>query len=218
VSRPRAVLFDWDNTLVESWEIIHQTLRQTFLDLSREPWTFEQTKAWVRRSMRDSFPEIFGTDAGEAERLFYHHYRQRHIEQLAPLTGARETIAALHDHGIYLGVVSSKQGVLVRNEAAYLGWADFFGRIVGAEDGPDDKPAPGAVALALEGSGIEPGTDVWYIGDTGIDVLCARNADCVALVIGRDPPYDGANAHRPDHQFADHMRFQDFLQQHGITI
>ena len=43
--KPRAVLFDWDNTLVESWDIIHESLRLTFLDLDREPWTFKQTRA-----------------------------------------------------------------------------------------------------------------------------------------------------------------------------
>lgn len=218
MSRPRAVLFDWDNTLVASWDIIHQTLRQTFLDLAREPWTLEQTKAWVRRSMRDSFPEIFGTDAAEAERLFYHHYNTSHIDHLTALGGAEETLAGLHRHGIYLGVVSSKRGDLVRKEADHLGWTGYFGRLVGAEDAPADKPAPSAMAFALDGSGIEPGADVWYVGDTGIDVVCARNASCVALVIGRDAPYDGDHAQTPDHQFDDHALFQVFLQRRGITI
>ena len=216
--RPRAVLFDWDNTLILSWEIIHESLRLTFLDLGREPWCFDQTKAWVRRSMRDSFPDLFGADAVKAEDLFYRHYRANHLRRLTPLTDAEATLAALRRNGLPLGVVSSKQGDLVRKEAANLGWTGYFARIVGAEDGPVDKPAPEVVALALEGTGITAGPDVWYVGDTGIDVTCARNAGCAAVIVSADPPRDGDCPRTPDHQVADHAGFQGFLQQHGITI
>ena len=216
--RPRAVLFDWDNTLVVSWEIIHESLRLTFEDLGREPWTFDQTKAWVRRSMRDSFPDLFGTDAVKAERLFYRHYRANHLSRLTPLSDAEATLEALHRNGLPLGVVSSKQGDLVRGEAAHLGWTGYFARIVGAEDGPVDKPAPEVMAMALEGTGITAGPDVWYVGDTGIDVTCARNAGCTAVIVSADPPRDGDCPRTPDHQVADHAGLQGFLRQHGITI
>ncbi len=215
---PRAVLFDWDNTLVVSWEIIHESLRLTFLDLGREPWSFEQTKAWVRRSMRDSFPDLFGADAARAEYLFYRHYRANHLRRLTPLTDAEATLAALHRNGLPLGVVSSKQGDLVRKEAAHLGWTGYFARIVGAEDGPMDKPAPEVMAMALEGTGIAAGPDVWYVGDTGIDVTCARNAGCTAVIVSADPPRDGDSPRTPDHQVADHAGLQGFLRQHGVTI
>ena len=216
--KPRAVLFDWDNTLIASWDIIHESLRLTFVDLAREPWSFAQTKAWVRRSMRDSFPELFGADAARAEHLFYQHYRAHHLRRLTPLTDAVGTLAALHREGLPLGVVSSKQGDLVREEAAHLGWGGYFGRIVGAGDGPVDKPAPEAVALALEGASVAAGAHVWYVGDTGIDVTCARNAGCIAVIVSADPPRDGDCVRVPDHQVADHAGLQGFLRQHGITI
>ncbi len=216
--KPRAVLFDWDNTLVVSWEIIHESLRLTFLDLGREPWSFDQTKAWVRRSMRDSFPDLFGADAVKAEDLFYRHYRANHLRRLTPLTDAEATLAALHLNGLPLGVVSSKQGDLVREEAEHLGWTGYFARIVGAEDGPVDKPAPEVMDMALDGTGITAGPDVWYVGDTGIDVTCARNAGCTAVIVSADPPRDGDCPRTPDHQVADHAGLQGFLRQYGITI
>ena len=218
MKRPRAVLFDWDNTLVVSWEIIHESLRLTFLDLGREPWSFDQTKAWVRRSMRDSFPDLFGGDAARAEHLFYKHYRAQHLSQLTPLAGAESTLTGLQRNGLPLAVVSSKQGHLVRDEATHLGWTGYFGRIVGADDGPADKPAPEVMALALEGTGVTAGPDVWYVGDTGIDVTCARNAGCAAVIVSADPPRDGDCPRTPDHQVADHAGLQGVLRQHGVTI
>ena len=218
MTTPRAVVFDWDNTLVARWDIIHETLQLTFRDLAREPWSFAQTKAWIGRSMPESFADLFGADADRAHRLFYDHYRRRHLDRLTPLAGAEATLAALRRRGIHLGVVSSKLGDLVRAEAAHLGWTGYFGRIVGAGDGPADKPAPGAVAHALEGGGIAPGRNVWYVGDAGIDVSCARNAGCVAVIVGTEPPRDGARLRRPDHQFADHESFRGFLKRRGIAV
>jgi phosphoglycolate phosphatase len=168
--------------------------------------------------MRDSFPDLFGADAARAEQLFYRHYRANHLNRLTPLPGAETTLTALRRNGLPLGVVSSKQGDLVRAEAAHLGWTGYFARIVGAEDGPTDKPAPEVMAMSLNGTGITAGPDVWYVGDTGIDVTCARNAGCTAVIVSADPPRDGDTPRTPDHQAADHAGFQDLLRQHGLTI
>ena len=56
--------------------------------------------------------------------------------------------------------------------------------LVGAGDAEADKPAAAPVALALAPSGIAGGPRVWMVGDAAIDVECARNAGCLALVVG----------------------------------
>ena len=215
---PRAVLFDWDNTLVDSWHIIHGALNETFGALDMTPWTIEQTKGWVRRSMRDSFPDLFGERAHNARELFFAHYANLHLDNIAFLPGAERTIGGLAEAGVYLGVLSSKQGNFVRAEASHLAIDHAFSRLVGAEDGAVDKPARGAMEMTLGDSGIEPGPEVYYVGDTGIDVVCARNAGCVAIVIGPDEPRDGDTLHEPDHHFPDHSAFQGFLRANGIPI
>ena len=37
--RPRALLFDWDNTLVDTWGAIHHALTVTFEAMGETPWT-----------------------------------------------------------------------------------------------------------------------------------------------------------------------------------
>ena len=71
--RPRAILFDWDNTLVDSWPVIHQSLGATFDAMGHEPWSFEETKINVRLSLRDSFPKMFGDRWQDARRPFKRH-------------------------------------------------------------------------------------------------------------------------------------------------
>ncbi len=184
---PRAVLFDWDNTLVDNWVSVLAAFNATLTAFGQLPWTHEESRARIRNSMRDSFPSLFGERWTEARDLFYRHYQAEHLATLQPLPGAEATLAALHGAGIYLGVVSNKSGFLLRAEADHLGWTRFFGRLVGAGDATQDKPSPAAVTLALEAAGLAPGPEVWLVGDDRIDVECARAAGCHPVMVGDGP-------------------------------
>lgn len=186
--RPQAVLFDWDNTLVDNWGVIRDAMNATLTAFGQAPWSQEETRRRVARSAREGFPGLFGARWREAQALFYERFVERHLEALAPIDGAEPMLAALHGEGIYLGVVSNKRGDLLRREAGHLGWQGYFGRIVGAADAAQDKPAIAPVELALEGSGIARGPAVWLVGDGAIDLECARNAGCIAVLIGDGGP------------------------------
>lgn len=188
--RPRAVLLDWDNTLVDTWPVIHDAMNATLVHMDHAPWTIEETRARVRRALREAFPDMFGARWEEARDVFYRRFREIHLERLAIQPGADALLAALHERGVYLGVVSNKSGDHLRREVAHLGWSRFFSRLVGATDAIRDKPACEAVHLALEGSGIAAGRDVWFVGDTGIDMQCAHNAQCVPILVRENPPTD----------------------------
>ena len=188
-TRPRALLFDWDNTLVDSWGAIHHALVVTFEAMGQEPWTLDETRARVRRSAREAFPALFGARAEEAAEIFYGAYESGHLENLRPGDGAEPMLRGLADRGPrYLAVVSNKRGDLLRREAAHLGWDNYFARLVGALDAARDKPAVEAVELALAGSGLAPGPEIWFVGDTDIDMACAVEAGCLPVLLRPDPP------------------------------
>jgi phosphoglycolate phosphatase len=181
--RPRALLFDWDNTLVDSWDTIHAALVVTFEAMGQEPWTMAETKLRVARSLRDSFPALFGERWEEARQLYLDTFTAIHLERLQPIEGAEALLTELAAAGFYLGVVSNKTGRVLRREADHLGWTRHFGRLVGAGDAAVDKPMAAPVLLALEGSGISC-ADAWYVGDTALDLECAKNAGCVGVLLG----------------------------------
>lgn len=186
--RPRAVVFDWDNTLIDSWHAIQDAQNHTLQAFGLQPWTLEETRQRVRGSMRDTYPALFGTRWREAGEVFYRRFEERHMQTLRPLPGAEALLCELVEQGLYLAVCSNKKGDYLRQEAHHLGWSRFFGRIVGAFDAPRDKPAPDPVLLALDGSGIAPGWEVWFAGDADIDLQCAINAGCVPVLVREQPP------------------------------
>ena len=172
---PRAILFDWDNTLLDSWSVIHEALVVTFRAMGHEPWTLEETKQRVRHSLRDAFPRLFGARWEDA-------FTAMHLERLAAFAGAEALLAALAEDGYYLAVVSIKTGRLLRREAEHLGWSRYFTRMIGAGDASADKPDPAVIHAALRGSGIESAA-AWLVGDTALDVECALAAGCVPVLM-----------------------------------
>ncbi len=204
VAPPRAILFDWDNTLVDNWGSIHSAMNATFEAMGRRPWTMAETRKRARRSLRDTFPEMFGERWLEARRLFYERMEVIHLQTLKRLPGAELLLRDLAGSAIWVAVVSNKTGKYLRREVAHLGWDEFFSRVVGAMDASADKPASAPVDLALEGSGLTKGGNVWFVGDAAVDLECAHNSGCVAVLV--NDPTDGESEEfrlrSPDHRFA----------------
>lgn len=183
--QPKGILFDWDNTLVDNWGAIHAAINLTLVAMGHAPWTVQDTRRNVARSLRDSFPALFGARWTEARDIFYKSFESVHLEELRPLPGAADMLTALKKRGLYLGVVSNKTGRYLRSEAAQLGWTHHFGRLIGATDARADKPAVDPVDLALGDSGLARGPEVWFVGDGAIDLECAANAHLTPIFFGQ---------------------------------
>jgi phosphoglycolate phosphatase len=203
LNAPKAVIFDWDNTLVDSWPCIREALNATLVAMGHAEWSMDEVKARVALSLRDTFPSLFGGHWEEAREIFYRTFESIHMAQLRPLPGAGDMLTALAGMGIRLTVVSNKRGSYLRGEARALGWDGLFDRLVGASDAEADKPDPAPVRLALAASGIAPGEQVWFAGDSPVDMQCALNSGCVPILLRADPPLANEfDAHPPRHHFA----------------
>lgn len=182
---PKAILFDWDNTLVDNWGAIHAAINRTLVAMDRAPWSLEETRRNVARSLRDSFPALFGERWTEARKIFYESFEAVYLTELRALPGADTMLAELSRRDLHLAVVSNKTGRYLRNEAEALGWSGYFTHLVGATDAAADKPAVEPVDMALAGSGVARSPHVWFIGDGAIDLECAANAGLTPIFFGQ---------------------------------
>jgi len=210
-ARPRALLFDWDNTLADNWSAIGEALNATLVAMGQAPWSAAEVRARVRVSLRESFPAMFGARWLEARRVFYGRFHDLHLAHLKALPGAAAALARLSDDGFYLGVVSNKRGDLLRREAVHLGWDAHFSALVGAGDAVRDKPAREPIDLALSPGAISAGRAVWFVGDAGIDMACARAAGCVPVLIGPGPEREEFRDHPPEHHAPDFSALLDLV-------
>jgi phosphoglycolate phosphatase len=210
MSAPTAILWDWDNTLVDGWAAIQAGLNAAFRAFDLPEWDRETVLARVRKSLPESFPPMFGAEWERARDIFYAEVRGCHLDVLSPMPGAAAAIAAAGALGPQ-AVVSNKQGALLRAEAAHLGWAARFGALVGAGDAAADKPSPAPLLMALDRLGVAASAEVWYVGDTGIDMQAARAAGCRAVLLGDAAHDGGVSAATPDAVFPDGHALQAHL-------
>jgi phosphoglycolate phosphatase len=183
--KPKAIIFDWDNTLVDTWPLIQNAIDTTMTAMGREPWGLQKVRDNVHKSMRESFPEIFGKDWQKAGEIYKNTYRASHIELIQLLPNALELINAIHAKGILQFVVSNKIGATLRKEAAKIGVDQKFFALVGAGDANSDKPSREPVELALLGCDLDAKKDeIWFVGDTITDVECAYNSGCRPIIYG----------------------------------
>lgn len=228
---PHSVLFDWDNTLVDSLDCIRSAMSVMCEQMNLDCQLDSQTTAQAFYSLRDSFPAIFHDRWQEARDIFYNYYRAHHLSQLRPKPGAETLLTKVASHGLYMAVVSNKEGELLRCEVDALGWGKFFTRVIGASDASFDKPDPAPVIMALEPVASElaeiglsvvessralsatlglvnleadrpaklPRSQVWFIGDSLVDLECAHRSGCVSILIA--PHLSGQL--EPDYHFTD---------------
>lgn len=194
---PQFLIFDWDNTLVDSWACLHRAINITMEAMGQQPWTLDEARSRIALSLREHFPILFKERWEEAREIFYAAFKRIHLDYLKPLDGMDEMLSELNGRGFAMGVVSNKTGLYLREEAEHLGWTGYFHRLVGATDAARDKPAPDPVHLVLEGSGIAAGEHVWFVGDAPVDMECALNTGCTPVLLRAHPPQGSEFALHP---------------------
>lgn len=184
LTTPRGIIFDWDNTIIDAWDPMHKAMNDTLYSMGHTEWTLDEAKERIAHSMKDSFPEMFGDRWEEAGELYRRQY-YKHRSGLTLMPGAGTLIDWLHEKTtLDLFVVSNKLGPTLREEVDALGWKSYFFSVIGSQDAEADKPSPAPVHLALEGSDLKPGADIWFIGDSVADIECACRSGCTPIYFG----------------------------------
>jgi HAD superfamily hydrolase (TIGR01549 family) len=191
----RAVLFDWDGTLLNSFGADSRAYLATFRSLDIE-WEIDDLNRhyspnWHRVYRAARLPRA---KWDEAEKIWRRAYRN---ESPRLMPGARQLIRSLQ-RDFVLGIVSSGNRPRVRRQLRGFQLTDYFSACVCNEDAPRRKPHPAPLNLALERIGLDPEECV-YVGDTAEDVEMSRRAGVRPIgVLGPFPTAARLRASRPD--------------------
>lgn len=192
----KAVLFDWDGTLLDSAEASFHAYVRLFatygIAFDRESFRRTYSPDWQRTYVALGLPrEVWD----EADARWLALYRQVAAD-LVP--GAREALGRLAALGLMAGIVTSGDGSRVRGEIGAFGLEALLKVVVCGEDAPSRKPHPEALQLALDRLGVLPGAAA-YVGDSPEDVEMARAAGVLSVAVpGGFPNGEALAASRPD--------------------
>lgn len=214
LTKPRAIIFDWDDTIVDNWETAFKALNTALVHMGTEAWSEDEARRRSGPSARDLFTSLFGADRWqEADKVYYDTFCAIVFENVRQHDNAGNFLQMLHDNGVEMGVVSNKRNPLLRQEITHLGFDKYFKEILGAGEASADKPNPAPLLLALERMGIEPGPDVWYLGDSHTDMMCALAAGCTPILIEtKTPPEDLLIKNPPARRFRRHSDLMEYVR------
>lgn len=169
----RALLFDLDGVLVDSYEAWLAVVQQTAAALGGRPVTRESfAQGWGQGIEADLARWFPGRQVAEVE-AFYHAHFLDHRERLRFDADAAPVLAALRERGIPTALVTNTPGPLARSILATGNLV--LDAVVGGTDVPRAKPAPDLVLRAAELLGVPPG-EALMVGDTEFDRAAARAA------------------------------------------
>jgi AHBA synthesis associated protein len=176
--QPRAVIFDLDGVLVNSFEVMREAFTIAYAEvvgLGRPP--FEE----YSRHLGCYFPDIMrimGLPAEMEAPFVRESYRLAHRVTLCD--GAVDTVRTLRERGLGLAVATGKSGPRARSLLDQLGVLSLFDHVIGSDEVARPKPAPDIVMHALSRLGVSP-QDAVMIGDAVTDLASARSAGVTAV-------------------------------------
>jgi HAD superfamily hydrolase (TIGR01509 family) len=107
----------------------------------------------------------------------------RLIDEVAPLPGAREFLAAVRERGHRVVLASSGKPQHVDHFLDLLDARDLAEAWTSSEDVGSTKPAPDLLQVALEKLGAPLDAPSVVVGDSVFDVEAAKNAGMPAIVV-----------------------------------
>ncbi len=201
---PRAVLFDLDGTLIDSYDAITSSVNEVRRSRNLQPLNVSQVRPRVGRGVESLLlSTVEGTDLSVDIPLYKAHHGRACIEQTRLLPGARELVQSLIRAGVWVGICSNKPKAFTQLILKSLDLSDIFNVVCGPEDAPNPKPDPAMLKVAMGVLGVSA-ADTLYVGDMTVDVLAGRAAECGVWVVstGSDSAETLRNGH-PDALFED---------------
>lgn len=173
-----AFLFDLDGTLLNTLEDIADAMNYALCSAGLPPWETEKyrymvgngAKVLAERAVGDH-PEM----AGQVLKTYQHQYETHLLVKTRPYEGMTEALRKLDAGGAALCVLSNKPDADTRSLVASCFPDIPFAHVQGQLPDVPRKPDPTAALAIAEKTDIPPERFV-YVGDSGVDMICANRA------------------------------------------
>jgi 2-phosphoglycolate phosphatase len=179
----RAVIFDCDGTLVDSYQAITASVNHVRARHGLSPLSEAEVRRHVGRGpanlLQHTVPDS-NLEADLAEYKAHHPSVLKSGSRLLPHVA--EELSALHQRGLRLAVCSNKLRTFTLQLLDILGIGRYFQAVIGPEDAPRLKPAPDMLLAALGRLGVSA-AEALYIGDMAVDIETARAAGVTVWVV-----------------------------------
>lgn len=179
----RAVVFDLDGTLVDSYPAICASVNHARRRCGGEPLDATTVRRMVGRGLEALMVDVVGAErAQEGVTLFREHYAEVYRDGTSLLPGVAEALDRLSAAGIAMAVASNKPARFGRPICEALGIARHMATVEGPDTAGRTKPEPAMLRNCLRamGSGVR---ETLYVGDMVLDAESGRRAGLATWLV-----------------------------------
>jgi len=180
----RAIVFDLDGTLIDSYEAITESLNYA-LGLAGKPRrTAGEVRGMVGLGLETLIERAMGgPDLVERGVLdFRRHYDHICVEKTFLLPEVAETLAELDGRGYLMSVATNKPSYFAWRLLDGLRVRRYLVTVLGPDVVEHRKPHPEMVRKAMERMGVSA-AETLYVGDMEVDIETARAAGVPVVVL-----------------------------------
>ena len=193
-SMTQLVIFDLDGTLLDTIEDLANSVNFALKKHGFPQHEVETYRRLVGNGVTKLIERALPDEHKDRETIegvkkdFILHYIPHSEECTRPYPGITEMLKQLNQRGLQLAVASNKVHVATERLVNYFFPDISFSVILGQRDGFPVKPDPSILQSIFELTSV-PKEKVLYVGDSGVDVQTALNADVpfVAVLWGFRP-------------------------------
>jgi len=192
VEQLKLLVFDLDGTLIDSAQDLCNSVNATLNQFGHSPLEDTEVAGFIGDGalmlIRRALAKAYGGAVDEqflelAYNFFLEYYRAHKLDFTYAYEGVLEALAALkdlHNQPRIMAVLTNKPVRPAQDICAALGLAPYFLHIYGGNSFSTKKPDPEGLNSLMAEAGAAPEETV-LIGDSGVDVLTARNAGAWAI-------------------------------------
>lgn len=174
------VLFDLDGTLIDTLDLIRESMRHTTATVLGEALPDDVLMHNVGVPLAVQMREFSQEHADELLAVYREHNDRVHDVLVKEYPGVEGALEGLCAAGLRLGVVTSKLHRVAQRGLDRFSLGRFFEVLVGSDDVAVHKPDPFPLLHAARAMGVEP-TACAYVGDSPHDMAAARAAGMAAM-------------------------------------
>lgn len=172
----QTVLFDLDGTILDTNELIISSFLHALEGKTEELLTRDHIIPHMGRPLVDQLKQFSGREEVEELIQAYYDFNLReHDAMAAAFPYATEVISKLGDHGIKLGVVTTKRRKTALLGIELLGLTPYMKVVISLDDVTEPKPSPEGVLKAVDLLGADPQTTM-MVGDSQYDIQAGQRA------------------------------------------
>ena len=182
----RLAIFDLDGTLLDTVADLANATNQALAQCGYPTHPTDAYYQFVGNGINKLFFRALPEEARTEENvmrirsLFVPYYNEHNADDSRPYPGVSELLRTLQAQGIQLAVASNKYQQATAKLVGHFFPDIRFAAVYGQREGVAIKPDPAIVADILNDTGISR-ADTIYIGDSGVDMQTARNAEVESI-------------------------------------